>query len=185
MQATPELTKSLERDRELLPEVHDRFIRLNAEEPYRLKCSYIKARLQGTHDRIASGNSHREGHDYLGAEEYLEELELLRTSLLASRGERIAEGALRRTINVARAVGLHLATMDIRQHAKFHHAALAALYDRVGELDPPYAELDSDARTELLAERAGRRPAAHRPQRRRCPRTPRRCSTCSTPSARR
>src|SRR3954469_5453643 len=159
VQATPELTKSLERDRELLPEVHDRFIRLNAEEPCRLKCSYIKTRLQGTHDRIASGNPHRHGHDYLGAEEYLEELELLRTSLLASRGERVAEGALRRTINVARAVGLHLATMDIRQHAKFHHAALAALYDRVGELDPPYAELDKDGRTELLAkELAGGRP---------------------------
>ncbi|MDQ1747091.1 MAG: phosphoenolpyruvate carboxylase, partial [Frankiaceae bacterium] len=151
VQATPELTKSLERDREVLPEVHDRYIRLNAEEPYRLKCSYIKARLQGTHDRIAAGNPHREGLDYLGAEEYLDELELLRTSLLASRGERIAEGALRRTISVARAVGLTLATMDIRQHAKFHHAALAALYARVGELDTPYEELTKDQRTELLS----------------------------------
>ncbi|MDQ1630100.1 MAG: phosphoenolpyruvate carboxylase [Frankiaceae bacterium] len=151
VQATPELTKSLERDREVLPEVHDRYIRLNAEEPYRLKCSYIKARLQGTHDRIASGNPHRDGLDYLGAEEYLDELELLRTSLLASRGERIAEGALRRTISVARAVGLTLATMDIRQHAKVHHAALAALYARVGELDTPYEELNSDERTELLS----------------------------------
>jgi len=36
------------------PAVRD--IRLNAEEPYRLKCSYIKARLQGTHDRVAAGN---------------------------------------------------------------------------------------------------------------------------------
>jgi phosphoenolpyruvate carboxylase len=159
VQATPELTKSLERDREVLPDIHDRYIRLNAEEPYRLKCSYIKARLQGTHDRIAQGNPHRDGLDYLGAEEYLDELELLRTSLLASRGERIAEGALRRTINVARAVGLHLATMDIRQHAKYHHAALAALYDRIGELETPYAELDQDGRTALLsAELAGGRP---------------------------
>ena len=151
VQATPELTASLERDRETMPEIYDRYIRLNAEEPYRLKCSYIKARLQGTHVRIAAGNPHRAGHDYLGAEEYLEDLELLRTSLLASRGERIAEGALRRTISVARAVGLHLATMDIRQHAKFHHAALAALYERVGELETPYAELDKDGRTELLS----------------------------------
>jgi len=151
VRATPELTASLERDRELLPEVYDRFIRLNAEEPYRLKCSYIKARLQATHDRIAHHREHRDGADYLGAEAYLAELELMRDSLLASRGERIAGGALRRTINVARAVGLHLATLDIRQHAKFHHAALAALYGRNGELGTPYGELDQDARTELLA----------------------------------
>lgn len=159
VRATPELTASLERDRELLPEVHDRFIRLNAEEPYRLKCSYIKARLQATHDRIAHHREHRDGADYLGAEAYLAELELMRDSLLASRGERIAGGTLRRTINVARAVGLHLATLDIRQHSKFHHAALAALYDRTGELETPYGELDQDARTELLArELSGGRP---------------------------
>ena len=114
VQATPELTQSLERDREQLPEVYDRFVRLNAEEPYRLKCSYIKARLQATHDRIARNREHRDGADYLGA------------------------GA---------------------QHAKFHHAALAALYDRIDELPTPYAELDTDARTELLGrELAGGRP---------------------------
>src|SRR4051812_38514693 len=159
VQTSEELTRSLERDRELLPEVHDRYIRLNAEEPYRLKCSYIKARLQGTHDRIAGGWPHREGLDYCDAEQYFAELELMRDSLLANRGERIAEGALRRTSTVARAVGLQLATMDIRQHAKFHHAALAALFDRVGELDPPYANLDSDGRTEVLTrELAGGRP---------------------------
>ena len=53
--------QSLGRDREALPEVHDRYIRLNAEEPYRLKCSYIRARLQNTHDRIAAGHPHRAG----------------------------------------------------------------------------------------------------------------------------
>jgi len=159
VQATPKLTQSLERDREQLPEVYDRFVRLNAEEPYRLKCSYIKARLQATHDRIARDREHRDGADYLGAEAYLAELELMRDSLLASRGEQIANGTLRRTIAVARAVGLHLATLDIRQHAKFHHAALAALYDRIDELPTPYAELDTDARTELLGrELAGGRP---------------------------
>ncbi len=49
------LETSLADDRELLPEVYHRFIRINAEEPYRLKCSYIKARLENTHERIAAG----------------------------------------------------------------------------------------------------------------------------------
>ena len=48
-------------DREALPEVYERFIRLNAEEPYRLKCSYIRTRLENTHDRIAAGRPHQDG----------------------------------------------------------------------------------------------------------------------------
>ncbi len=50
-----ELEASLTADREALPQVYERFIRLNAEEPYRLKCSYIRARLENTHERIAAG----------------------------------------------------------------------------------------------------------------------------------
>jgi phosphoenolpyruvate carboxylase len=40
--ATPELRESLARDLELLPEVEPRFLRLNAEEPYRLKLTCIQ-----------------------------------------------------------------------------------------------------------------------------------------------
>ena len=43
--------------------------------------------------------------------------------------------------------------------ASKHHAALADLYDRIGELDTPYADLDAPARIELLSrEMASRRP---------------------------
>ena len=55
-----ELEASLAADREALPQVYERFIRLNAEEPYRLKCSYIRARLENTHQRIAAGRRHHE-----------------------------------------------------------------------------------------------------------------------------
>ena len=153
-----DLRRSLARDRRALPEVYDRFVRLNAEEPYRLKCSYIHARLENTRRRYAEGTPHRPGRDYLGADEYLGDLVVMDRSLRGHQGERIADGGLRDVMRSANAVGLHLASVDVREHTNFHHTALTALFDRLGELETPYAELDHAGRTEVLSrELAGRR----------------------------
>jgi phosphoenolpyruvate carboxylase len=158
-----ELRQSMARDRRLLPEVYDRYIRLNAHEPYRLKCSYISARLAATGRRIAAGTPHVPGRDYLGSRGYLADLEMMHRSLAAHLGERIAEGTLARTLRVAGAIGLHLAALDVREHAAAHHAALGAIQDRLGELEDPYDTLDRPARTRVLArELAGRRPLLSR-----------------------
>ena len=156
-----ELAESLAVDRELLPEVHERFIRLNADEPYRLKLSYIRRRLENTRDRIAAGRPHQPGVDYLGTDGYLAELELMAASLRANRGELTAAGPVARAMRAAHTIGLHLATLDLREHAGRHHAALGALYRRLGELETPYEDLDRAARTQLLSqELAGHRPLA-------------------------
>ncbi|MEO7196122.1 MAG: phosphoenolpyruvate carboxylase [Pseudonocardiaceae bacterium] len=157
------LRRSLAHDRRLLPEVYDRYIRLNVDEPYRLKCSYIHARLTRTRRRIRDGAAHQVGRDYLGAQSYVADLELMDASLRGHLGERIAEGTLARTLRSARALGLHLAALDVREHAEALHAALAALYDPLGELAVPYAELDRGERTALLSqELASRRPLTAR-----------------------
>ncbi len=148
---TEELTAALARDHELMPGVWRQVGRLNAEEPYRLKLSYVRTRLAATRRRMASGEPHRPGVDYRGAGELLEELELLGASLRAGDGALVADGPLARAVRVVRAVGLGLATLDVREHAGRHHAALAALYDRLGELDRPYAELTREDRRALLA----------------------------------
>ncbi len=154
---------SLAQDRRLLPDVYDRYLRLNADEPYRLKCSFIHARLTRTRQRIRDGVAHQEGQDYLGADAYLADLRVMDTSLRGHLGERIAEGTLARTLRSAGALGLHLAALDVREHADKHHAALAALYDPLGELAAPYAELDRRERAALLSrELAGRRPLTAR-----------------------
>jgi phosphoenolpyruvate carboxylase len=56
------------------------------------------------------------------------------------------------------ATGLHLATLDVREHADAHHAVLARLYESLGET-PAYDGLDRrERRARLVAELDGRRP---------------------------
>ncbi|MDQ4067936.1 MAG: phosphoenolpyruvate carboxylase, partial [Actinomycetota bacterium] len=148
---SPELEKSLAADREALPEVWARYERLNAEEPYRLKCSYIRQRLINTQHRLAEELPPRPHLEYAGTDELLDELEVMRDSLLEHRGDLVARGSVDRVIRVAAAFGMSLATMDIRDHAERHHMALAALLDRVDTGWGPYAELSPAERTKLLS----------------------------------
>ena len=162
--ATQELQESLARDLELLPEVEPRFLRLNAEEPYRLKLTCIQQKLVNTRRRLASGRPRETGRDYVGAGELLAELELVRESLLAHRGELIARGRLERAMRTLAAFGLHLATLDVREHADAHHHAVAQLVDRLGHGGRRYAELSREERLGVLSrELASRRPLAFRP----------------------
>ena len=112
-----ELRGSLARDRRVLPEVYDRYIRLNSDEPYRLKLSYVRARLEAPARASATARAHVPGRGYLGSQEYIEDLQMLDRSLRAHLGGRIADGALARTLRAAKAFGLHLAELDIREHA--------------------------------------------------------------------
>ena len=146
-----ELRGSLARDRRALPEVHDRFIRLNAHEPYRLKLSYVRPGWRAPAPGSATGAAHVPGRDYLGAAGVPRGPAVLDRSLRGHLGGRIADGTLARALRTARALGLHLAELDIREHSGKHHAALGAVYDALGELDKPYAELTRAERTALLA----------------------------------
>jgi phosphoenolpyruvate carboxylase len=158
-----ELRGALARDRRVLPEVHDRFIRLNQNEPYRLKLSYALERLENTRRRVAGNRPHVPGRDYLGAEAYLEDLGVLDRSLRAHLGGRIADGTLARALRSARALGLHLAELDFREHSGRLHTALGAVFDALGELDRPYAALTREERTALLSkELQSRRPLVRR-----------------------
>src|SRR6266540_3808019 len=153
-----ELQSSVDSDLAVL-EVEPRLRRLNAQEPYRLKATCIRAKLANTRDRLAAGAPHRPGRDYLGSAELLADLRLMGNSLRAYRGELVADGVLARVERTVIAFGLHLSTMDIREHADKHHQAVGQLIDRVGELGRPYADLDRASRRAVLSrELASRRP---------------------------
>ncbi len=153
------LAASLEADAEALPITYSTIRRLNAEEPYRLKLSFTRVRLLRTRDRLAEGRAHEPGRDYLTLDGLLADLTLVRDSMLADGDHLTADGGVLRLLRTATAVGLGLATLDVREHSEKHHAALEVLVDRLGEHPQPYASLDRPARIRLLsAELAGRRP---------------------------
>src|SRR5690606_5047875 len=54
---SPELVASLAEDLARLPELEERFRRVNAEEPYRLKARAIRAKLANTRARLAAGTA--------------------------------------------------------------------------------------------------------------------------------
>ena len=153
-----DLSASLAKDLDALGStVDERFRRVNAEEPYRLKVRCMRAKLANTRARLAAGAAHVPGRDYSGAAELVADLEVMRISLARHAGQLAASGKLASAIRVVAAFGLHLATMDVREHADAHHAVLAQMYARVGEAS--YADLSRAERTSLLeGELAGRRP---------------------------
>lgn len=157
VEVTDALRESLERDAVALPVTYDAVRRLNAEEPYRLKLSFIRVRLLRTRDRLDHGTPHEPGRDYATFDELLQDLVLIRESMLAGGDELTADGAILRLIRAVVATGMGLATLDVREHSAKHHAALAELYDRIGELDTPYADLDRPARIALLSREMGSR----------------------------
>ena len=159
-----ELRASLAHDRRLLPEVYAQRNRLNAHEPYRLKLSYIQARLANTRTRIAAGAAAPARRTTTSARTATSTTSPSWTAPCAATSA-TASPTARSPAPCARPArsGLHLAELDIREHAGKHHAALAAVYDALGELDKPYAELTRAERTELLArELAGGRPLIRR-----------------------
>ncbi|MFB7714872.1 phosphoenolpyruvate carboxylase [Streptomyces sp. NPDC056105] len=162
--ATEELLVSLQNDLERLPEISPRYKRLNSEEPYRLKATCIRQKLENTKERLARGTAHVEGRDYLGTGELLQDLTLIQTSLREHRGALFADGRMNRTIRTLAAFGLQLATMDVREHADAHHHALGQLFDRLGEESWRYADMPREYRQKLLAkELRSRRPLAPSP----------------------
>jgi phosphoenolpyruvate carboxylase len=122
--ATPELTASVEADLSNIPEVEPRYLRINQQEPYRLKATAIAHRLVFTRNRHAVDGPHVPGRDYANSAELIADLSLMRDSLFAHRGELIATGLLERTIRSIAAFGLTHATLDIREHSDAHHNLL-------------------------------------------------------------
>jgi phosphoenolpyruvate carboxylase len=64
---------------------------------------------------------------YSRKEDLLADLSVLRSSLMENKGERLAQMLIDPLLIEVRTYGLHLQTLDIRQHARVHTAAVAEI----------------------------------------------------------
>ncbi len=159
----PELEESIRSDLDRLPGLDPRVLELNAREPYRLKLTCIKAKLLNTARRVASGTPHEPGRDYVNSGQLAADLDVIEGSLRA-HAPLAADGVLATARRVLASFGLHLATLDIREHAEYHHEAVGLLLDPLAELGRPYAELPREERRKVLAAELGsRRPVSAHP----------------------
>ena len=149
------LAASLERDRELLPEVWDRLSHLNREEPYRLKVSYCLERVQRTRERHRRGTPHQPGIDYRDATELVADLDLVRDSLADHAGQLVAAGRVDAVRRIVDASGFHLAVMDVRDHSRTFHQLVSELFE-INQL--VYPDEEAGRRRALDRELNGSRP---------------------------
>jgi phosphoenolpyruvate carboxylase len=150
-QAGAALRASLQADAGLLPASET-----DAQhEPYRAKCSCIAAKLRRTLDQVRavqpSWNATVAPQPWIYSDRAAlhADLRAIADDLAQAGAEATAAGAVRDLLRLVEVFGVHLLTLDIRQHAARHGEALAEIFAWAG-VCPRYAKLTPNERFDLL-----------------------------------
>ncbi len=175
VQVSDELLASIEHDAQEITLSSDR-LHLYRNEPYRLKLSYIEARLNTLRDavptgetvdtgdiaRLIPGGDHPDAMDY-SASDLADDLHVIARSL-ETHGVKDAgrTGQLHRVRVLVETFGFHLAALDVRQHSGVHAEALTILLRQAGVTED-YAALSEEEKLRVLrAELSDPRPLVPR-----------------------
>jgi phosphoenolpyruvate carboxylase len=93
----------------------------NKTESYRRFLSYVLHRLQ------PGGETATSGEFYSSAADFEQDLMLIRESLCKHRGQRLSQRLVDPLLRKVRTFGLHLHSLDIRQHSRAHAHAISEL----------------------------------------------------------
>jgi phosphoenolpyruvate carboxylase len=122
------LASRLARDAEDLPETDRQLRRRFPDEPYRQRFGFIAERLRRTRAALVGEPAPLTGR-YASAAELDEELAEIQAALVADGLPRVAWGEVAELRWQVGTFGFHLASLEVRQHAAVHAAALVALRD--------------------------------------------------------
>ncbi len=122
------LASRLARDAEDLPETDRQLRRRFPDEPYRQRFGFIAERLRRTRAALVGEPAALTGR-YASAAELDEELAEIQAALVADGLPRVAWGEVAELRWQVGTFGFHLASLEVRQHAAVHAAALVALRD--------------------------------------------------------
>lgn len=145
--ASDALLSSLEHDRVALGVLP---VAQWADEPYRRKCGIIAERLRRT--------AEDEPGAYPNEDALLADLRIIRESLLAHCGQRLAGGRLWDLEERVRTFGFRLCELEIRQHSARFHSAVAELLQLARAI--PYDTLDEAGRAARLESALASAPVA-------------------------
>lgn len=119
-------------------------------EPYRLKATYLLARVDALIEDLEGGPWPADRSAAYGSDRFRADLELLDRCLRESGfGEVADSGRLGRLRVLAGTFGFHLAALDVRQHSRVHEAAVSEILRLAGVVED-YASLSEDARLAVL-----------------------------------
>ena len=128
------LVSRLARDAETLPEIDRQVRRRFPDEPYRQRFGFIAERLRRTRAALTGEAAPLTGR-YSSPDELDAELAELQEALLEDGLDRVAWGDVADLRWQLGTFGFHVASLEVRQHATVHRAALAVLEAGPAEAD--------------------------------------------------
>jgi phosphoenolpyruvate carboxylase len=135
---TPGLIASMESDRTVLPEVWKQNKSRDADEPLRLKLSFMAARIEANRRLVASRDAGRERAEpaaYPNVAAFDRDLMVVRDYVAGAGALEACRATLDPFIASVRAQGFHGFMMDVRDHADMHSAAVNEILANAGITD--------------------------------------------------
>ncbi|HKJ22224.1 MAG TPA: phosphoenolpyruvate carboxylase, partial [Gammaproteobacteria bacterium] len=123
-------------------------------EPYRRKLYLMRYRLERNlvdiRRRLEGKVIEKSEDSYPSEREFLQDLYLIRDSLISHGDQNVADGDLKDLIRLAESIGFYLMRLDLRQESSRHTSAIAEL---LGQQAPSvdYQGLAQDRRMQVLA----------------------------------
>lgn len=126
---------------------------IQAEEPYRLALSTIRARIFATAHKLGLYHQPLASEDhtalpYPSAEALADDLDILSSSLYTHGSAKLAEGRLARLRRAVSLFGFHLAPLDIRQHSTMHEKVITELLQHKTRIN--YLTLNEEEKQKIL-----------------------------------
>ncbi|MCG6935948.1 MAG: phosphoenolpyruvate carboxylase [Proteobacteria bacterium] len=154
--------KSLERDEAAMPTVFAARPNQYRQEPYRRKLVLMQNRIECSIARL----DHRldeiplpdTDYRYRNEQDLLQDLHLIRDSLISDQDHIIAEGELQDLIRLVETFGFFLAHLDIRQESTIHTRTVSEVFRQLDGTD--YTALDENQRMTVLADWLSKAPPA-------------------------
>jgi len=144
VQVTDELLSSIEADRASI-ELTTVSPWTNENEPYRIKLTYMRQKLENMRVENPSDTLRR----YSRPDELIQDLKIIDRSLRHHFADYVADTLIKKLIRQVELFGFHLAQLDIRQHSKEHEQAMNEILAIAG-VTPHYSALEESEKIRVL-----------------------------------